>query len=138
MNTNQRYNQAAVKQFRKELSAMLEDITEIDKKVLNKAVNQGVRVAKQNTPTVSGFMKKSWRSAPAVKSKAGGVSKNLVNTANYSEFVNYGHRIVNRAGETVGFVPGQFMLEKAIGTVEKELMKEFKKEVERVNKEYDK
>ena len=78
MNTNQRYNQEAVKQFRKELSAMLDDITEIDKKVLNKAVNQGVRVAKQNTPTVSGFMKKSWRSAPAVKRKNGGVSKNLV------------------------------------------------------------
>ncbi|MDF2611345.1 MAG: protein of unknown function phage head/tail component [Lachnospiraceae bacterium] len=62
----------------------------------------------------------------------------MVNTADYSSFVNYGHRIVNQAGETVGWVDGQFMLEKAIGMVDKELVKQFKKEVERVNREHGK
>ena len=145
MNNNQRYNQTAIKEFRKELSAMFEDITEIDVKVLNRAVNEGVKVAKENTNVgqypagkVGGFMRKSWRSTPTVKSKGGGVSKTIVNNADYSSFVNYGHRIVNSAGETVGFVKGQFMLEKAVARVDKALVREFRKEVERVNREHDK
>ena len=138
MNNNTRHNQAAIKQFRKELQAMLDDISDIDIKVLNKAVNLGVADAKRNTNVVTGFMRKSWRSAPAVKAKAGGVTKSMVNTADYSSHVNYGHRIVNKEGETVGFVKGQFMLEKAIRKVDKALEKEFKKEVERVNRKHDK
>lgn len=138
MNSNQRYNQAAIKQFRKELTAMFGDIADIDIKCLNKAVNVGVADAKRNTNVISGFMRKSWRSAPAVKSKAGGVTKSMVNSADYSEYVNYGHRIVNKAGETIGFVKGQFMLEKAINKVDKQLQKEFKDEVERVNRKHDK
>lgn len=137
MNNNQRANQAAIKQFRKELSAMLEDITEIDIKVLNRAVNEGVKVAKQNTNVVSSFMRKAWRSAPAVKSKGGGATKSMVNGMDYSSYVNYGHRIVNSAGETIGWVDGQFMLEKAIGYVDRALVKEFKKEVEMVNRKHD-
>lgn len=138
MSNNQRANQIAIKQFRKELSAMLGDIADIDVRVLNRAVNEGVADAKRNTPVISGFMRRSWRSAPAVKSVAGGVTKSMVNTANYSEFVNYGHRLVNGAGETVGWVNGQFMLEKAINKTDKALEREFKKEIERVNREHDK
>ncbi len=52
--------------------------------------------------------------------------------------MNYGHRIVNRKGETVGFVKGRFILQKAMDKVDKQLVKEFKKEVERVNKKHDK
>lgn len=137
MNSNQKYNQAAIKKFRKELEAMLGDIVDIDVKVLNRAVNEGVADAKSNTNTVTGWMKKSWRSTPAVKS-AKGVTKVLVNSMDYSSYVNYGHRIVNRSGETIGWVKGQFMLEKAINKVDKALVREFKKEVERVNKRHDK
>lgn len=138
MNSNRKYNEAAVKQFRKELLSMFDDIEDIDKKVLNKSVNKGVAVAKKNTNVVSGFMRRSWRSAPAVKSKSGEVTKSLVNSADYSEFVNYGHRIVNKFGETVGWVKGQFILEKAVGFIERELVKNFKEEVERINKKHDK
>lgn len=137
MNSNQKYNQAAIKKFRKELEAMLGDVVDIDVKVLNRAVNEGVADAKSNTNTVTGWMKKSWRSTPAVKS-AKGVTKGLVNSMDYSSFVNYGHRIVNRSGETIGWVKGQFMLEKAINKVDKALVREFKIEVERVNKRHDK
>lgn len=138
MNSNRRYNEAAIRQFRKELLSMLGDIEDIDKKVLNKSVNKGVAHAKKNTNVVSGFMRKSWRSAPAVKTRDGVVTKVLVNSADYSEFVNYGHRIVNKEGETKGFVKGQFILEKAIGLIERELVKDFKEEVERVNKKHGK
>jgi hypothetical protein len=138
MSSNYRRNKAAIEKYRKELKAMFDDIREIDIKVLNRAVNEGVADAKRNTPEVSGFMRRSWRAAPAVKSKAGGVIKSMVNTANYSEFVNYGHRIVTRFGETIGWVKGKFILERAISKVEKALAREFKKEVERVSRKHDK
>lgn len=138
MNNNQRVNQIAIKQFRKELQAMLEDISEIDIKCLNRAVSEGVADAKRNTPVISGHMRKSWRSAPAVKSKTGGATKSMVNGADYASYVNDGHRQVNQAGETVGWVSGQFILEKAIHKVDKALEREFKKEVERMSKEHDK
>lgn len=138
MNSNRKYNQAALKQFRKELKAMFDDIEAIDKNILNKSVNEGVRHAKKDTNVVSGFMKKNWRSAPAVKTNDGVVTKSLVNSADYSSHVNYGHRIVNNKGETIGFVKGQFILEKAVGVVERELVKNFKKEVERLSKKHDK
>lgn len=138
MNSNQRYNQAAIKQFRKELTSMLDDITDIDIKVLNRAVNEGVADAKRNTNVVTGYMRRGWKSAPAVKSRSGGATKSMVNVMDYSSYVNYGHRLVNRSGETVGFVKGQFMLEKAIRKVDKALIREFKKEVEKVNRKHDK
>lgn len=138
MNSNRKYNEAAVKHFRKELLSMLGDIEDIDKKVLNKSVNKGVRYAKENTNVVTGFMRGRWRSAPAVKSKSGNVTKSLVNTADYSSHVNYGHRIVNKFKETIGWVKGQFILEKTIGFIERQLVKDFKEEVERINKKHDK
>jgi len=45
---------------------------------------------------------------------------------------------VNRSGETVGFKKGRFILEKAVSKVEKQLVEEFRKEVERVNSKHDK
>ncbi|MGE4274106.1 MAG: HK97 gp10 family phage protein [Desulfitobacterium sp.] len=137
MNSNQRRNQIAIKQYRKELQAMFEDIIDIDIRVLNKAVNEGVADAKRNTNVVTGFMRRSWGSAPAVKTR-NGVVKSMVNSADYSSFVNYGHRMVNPLGETIGWVKGQFMLERAINKVDKALEREFKREVERVNRRHDK
>ena len=138
MNSNKKYNEAAIKKFRKELMAMFDDIEDIDIKILNKSVNKGVNVAKKNTPVLSGFMRRVWSSDPAKKSKGQGVVKFLVNKADYSEYVNYGHRIVNKLGKTMGWVKGKFILEKAIGFIEKDLVKEFKNEVERINKKHDK
>lgn len=135
--SNYRRNKAAIDQFRKELKSMFHDISEVDVKILNKSVNEGARVAKENTNVVSGFMRKNWRSTPAVKSASREVKKVLVNSADYSEFVNYGHRIVDGEGKTVGFVKGQFMLEKAISHAEKTMKKEFEKEIERINRKHD-
>ena len=46
--SNYRRNKAAADRFRMELAAMMEDISEIDVQVLNQAVNEGVRYAKNN------------------------------------------------------------------------------------------
>ena len=47
--SNYRRNAAAIDQFRKELRAMMEDISQIDKEVLNQAMNDGVAFAKRRT-----------------------------------------------------------------------------------------
>jgi len=135
--TNYSRNKAEINKFRKKLKAMLDDISDIDRRVLTKAVNAGLMDAKKNTPVVTGFMRKSWYTTPT-KRTTQGVEKELANSADYSAYVNYGHRIVNKAGKTVGWVKGQFILEKAINHAEKIMVKEFEKEVERVNRKHDK
>lgn len=159
--SNYRRNKAFIDQYRKELKGMLDDISDIDIKLLNKAVNKGVEIAKENThsteggnivefytregkhvkftiskPLVGGKMKEAWYSKRANKTSQG-VEKEMGNTIDYSSYVNYGHRIV-QGGKTKGWVPGQFMLEKAISKAEKTMKQEFEKEVERVNREHDK
>ncbi len=83
MSANRRRNEAAIKQFRKELQALLDDITDIDIKVLNKAVNIGVADAKRNTNVVTGFMRRSWAVTPTKKT-ASGAEKSLINNADYA------------------------------------------------------
>lgn len=164
--SNYRRNKAAIDQFRKELMAMVDDIQQIDKTVLNKAVNNGVAYAKRHTPVgdhpnpvtfivnngpgvrkvvsfkvknpgVGGFLRKSWHKLPTKKTKAG-VETELVNTAEYSTYWNYGHRIVTKkGGPTKGFVKGTFVLEKTRGYIEKQLVKEFEKEVKAVQSKHD-
>lgn len=188
---NKQFNQKAINQFRKELEAMVDDIKEVDKIILNRAMNEGLRVVKQLTPVgqykdakvykrnnakkgikagdvvkrdgktvysnkkavsfktndgknvsftakvskVGGTLRRSWKITKA-KKKGGGVQASLYNNTEYAPYVNYGHRIVNRSGETVGWVKGRFFLEKAIYKIERSMLREFKKEIERVNKEH--
>lgn len=137
MSDNYRRNKIEVAKYREKLKFMLSDISDIDVKVLNKAVNEGAKEAKEHTNVVTGFMRRSWHSTRTVKS-AKGVTKTLYNSAEYAPYVNYGHRITNRSGETIGWVKGQFMLEKSVHKVDKAMLKEFKKEVEKVRKKHDK
>lgn len=142
--SNYSENKKAIDTFRKELKAMLKDISEIDVRVLNKAVSRGFAVARRNTPVVTSFLIKSWKVTPTVKTRKG-AEKGLLNTADYASYVNDGHRQeVGRYVPAIGrklkkpWVEGKFMLEKAIHETEKTMVKEFKVEVERVNKKHDK
>lgn len=160
MGSNQMRNKAAIDKYRKELSELLDDVSEIDKKVLNKAVNVGLAEAKRLTPVgvypkevnfttrdgksvsfkisrtkVGGHMRRSWSTSRTKKSSQG-VSKELFNTAEYAPYINYGHRVVIR-GVTKGFVPGKFILEKAVNKVEKAMINEFGKAINEVKKKHD-
>lgn len=162
MSSNQRRNKAAIEQYRKELRAMLEDVSEIDKKVLNKAVGGvGIAEAKRLTPVgvysnevnfttkdgkevrftankakVGGHMRRSW-GVSRIKKSGKSVSKELFNTAEYASYVNYGHRIVSNK-KTKGFVKGKFILERVISKVDKAMVEEFNKAVKEVNKKHGK
>lgn len=138
--SNYRRNKAAIDQYRKELMAMLDDVREIDIKILNQAVNEGMRHAKDQSPVITGFFRKNWRSAPAVRTRDGGVSKNLVNSADYASYVNYGHRTVDGAGNTTGYVRsanGDHLLERIKNYINKRLIELFKAEVEAIQKKHD-
>lgn len=133
-------NKAAIDQYRKELMAMLDDVREIDIKILNQAVNEGMRHAKDQSPVITGFFRKNWRSAPAVRTRDGGVSKNLVNSADYASYVNYGHRTVDSAGNTTGYVRsanGDHLLERTENYINKRLIELFKAVLEAIQKKYD-
>jgi len=131
---NTRRNRAEINRFRNELKRMLGDISEIDKKILDKVGNKTVRRLKNDTPVDTGFMRRSWKANPAVQ-HSNKTEKVIVNTADYSSYVNDGHRIV-RNGATVGFVEGHFMLERALSQAERDLVTEFEAEVRRVNREH--
>lgn len=138
--SNYRRNKAAIDQYHKELMAMLDDVREIDIKILNQAVNEGMRHAKDQSPVITGFFRKNWRSAPAVRTRDGGVSKNLVNSADYASYVNYGHRTVDSAGNTTGYVRsanGDHLLERTENYINKRLIELFKAELEAIQKKYD-
>lgn len=167
MSSNYRRNKAAVDDFRKALKAEMEDLTEIDKKVLNQAVSEGVRWLKERTPVglhpnpviftvkngpkagtvvsfkthgtvVGGLLRKSWKSAPASKSKSGTVRKVLVNTAEYASYWNYGHRIVTKIdGPTKGFVKGTYLLEKGVSYIDKRIEALFEAELIRIRREHE-
>lgn len=136
LRSNYRRNKAEIDKYRKELMEMLGDLSEIDIAILNKAGNKAVRRLKEDTPVDTGFMRKSWRSAPAVKS-AKEVKKAIVNTADYASFVNDGHRIVSSKGKTVGFVEGKYMLERALSQADKDIARAFEEEVRRVKNKHD-
>ncbi len=160
MNNNAKANKAFIEQYRKELKALTDDISKIDEKVLNQAVLAGERVAKESTPVgdypsevnfitkhgknvsfkvtkiPGGHLKRNWFTSP-IKRTTGGIEKELYNNVEYAPHVNYGHRVKNKDGVVVGFVKGKFMLEKANGAVNKELVSRFKKELERVKKIHD-
>lgn len=160
--SNQRRNAAFIDQYRKELRAELGDISQIDRKVLTAAVNAGLRDVKKNTPTgqysnivdfdtttvppkhvhfttsetkVGGTLKKGWHS-PAAHKVGNGIEKSLENPVEYASYVNDGHRIVNRHGETVGYVEGKHMLERANNVVERAMIQEFDAEIKRVKDKY--
>ena len=124
--SNYRRNAAAIDQFRKELEAELGEISEIDKKILNQAVNEGIRKIKQETPV-------GLHPNPVTFTV-----KVVVNHTEYATYWNYGHRITNKkGGPTKGFVKGTYVLEKGITYIDRRLMELFKAEIERIRRKYD-
>ena len=164
--SNYRRNKAAIDQFHRELMAMVDDIREIDKRVLNQAVNDGVEYAQRRTlvgahpnpvtftvkngpdagkvvsfkvsvPGVGGKLKENWHKLPTRRT-AGALETEMVNNMGYASYWNYGHRIVTKkGGPTKGFVKGTHVLEKTQNYVSKRMIALFKKEVEAVQNRHD-
>lgn len=165
--SNYRRNKAFIDKFRKELKEMVEDIEEIDKRVLNQSVNEGIKYAKDLTQpgkhpnpvqftikhgprcgevvsfktdiTVKGGeLRKGWTRRPTEKIN-GGIQVEIINRKDYAVYWNNGHRIVSKkGGPTKGFVKGTFLLQKTQNYIGKQMQESFEKEVKAVQKRHDK
>lgn len=83
--------------------------------VRKKAAQMGmkcVREVKRKTPVITGNLRRRWTSR--VEAQKNDTRIILENDAEYAAPVNDGHRIVNGAGETIGYKEGRHMLEKGI------------------------
>lgn len=77
--------------------------------ILGKVGLQFVRQVKGATPVLSGNLRRNWYVKDAVKG-GGSWSIEVANNTEYAEYVNNGHRIINRSGKQVGvFVGYRFM-----------------------------
>ena len=81
-------------------------------------------------------MRREWRRTRTFKTKTY-VSATLYNNVEYASFVNYGHRVVNRHGETIGWVNGKFMLQKASLKIERAIEGELVREINRIEKTHN-
>lgn len=76
---------------------------------------QHVHFTVKNVP-LGGQLRLRWQQEPV--SKDGGRLITIVyNNSEYAPYVEYGHRIRNKSGETIGFVPGRFMMTKSLQQV---------------------
>ena len=80
-----------------------------------------VGLVKKKTPVDSGNLRRRWRAR--IDRERGKIIIWIENDAEYAAPVNNGHRVV-RAGRTVGFAQGKYMLEQGIQIYKEEQMKE--------------
>jgi hypothetical protein len=97
-----------------------------------------VAFAKRRSPVITGFYRKNWHKT-AVRKSSEGAEAELVNGAEYASFVNYGHRIVDRGGNTTGYIKskqGDHLLEKTMDYIDGRMAELFEKEVKAVQKKH--
>lgn len=97
---------------------MLSCVDGLGSQVLRRAIKRtpvGKNRKVKGATVQGGTLKRNWQQKPA--RRAGTVYKSIIfNGTPYGIFVEKGHRIV-RAGKTIGWVPGQFMLESSMEEV---------------------
>nr|DAJ95996.1 MAG TPA: putative tail-component [Caudoviricetes sp.] len=152
-------NQAALAKFRKELEELLGDFDRSARRVVTNQAKAGIAETKKETPVgtysnevffytewgkpvhfttketiTGGTLKRTWKLNRTRKVGNAHVSGYSNNTP-YGVYVNYGHRTVNRWGETTGWVEGRNMLEKGVSAAERKLPQLFDEEIRRVKRE---
>ena len=79
-------------------------------------------------------LRRSWRKKGIVRS-GNQITSTVINSVKYASWVNNGHRLVNRAGKTVGWVEGQKFVEKTEQAFEPHMESILEKEFENFLKE---
>ena len=86
----------------------------VDKSLNTLAADVLARTIKQ-TPRDTSNLARSWAVSNGITQKGNTYSKTIYNPVEYGVYVEYGHRTVNHRG----WVPGKFMLTRAIEDVDK-------------------
>jgi len=127
-------------QYRAALVALGADLDNSAQHVVSQMANVGMTVTKKNTPVgvyptksgkVGGTLRKGWQKGIAYKA-GNGWESSYANNVYYGLYVNNGHRIVNKSGETTGYVQGKRMLEQGIDEAKRQSDTIFNNEIQRV------
>lgn len=106
-------------------------------RILDKLDEEGKKLriaARNNTPKVTGNLRKGYKLLPVEKIQ-GGYQKGLTNTSPHFHLVERGHRKVSQNGKEIGFVPGKFYLEKTVKQEEEPMMDELENWLDELFKE---
>ena len=117
-----------VKRLQQQLKELLIASGRIHKKVADRIALLAIRKVKMLTPVDTGDLRNNWKHHVI---KQGDTYKIIIyNQVEYALFVEKGHRIVV-AGQTVGFVDGQFMLELTEKEMERLAPRMWEREIEK-------
>lgn len=92
----------------KKLETMKKDFPKETGKFLILKAEETIGITKEYTPVDTGTLRNAWQ-----RQNSGTFKQILFNNVKYSNFIEYGHRIV-RGKKTVGFARGHRMLHKAM------------------------
>lgn len=129
-------NSESISNLLKEIKKLSPNFDGVRKKTLNSAVNSGIRFAKKGSPVISGYFRNNWKSTPILKNGKN-MQKGIANNTEYASFVNYGHRIVDKAGNTIGYVhskKGDHLLERTVDVVKSKMNTILKNEIENLKR----
>lgn len=120
-------------EFKAMLKNLGQDCRQIQAETTKRMANACLSAAKRNTPVgqykdgrQGGTLRQGWQSrSEGHNARKGKARAEVYNNTEYGIYVNDGHRIVNRKGQTVGWVMGKFMLESGVRAAEKMRDKSF-------------
>ena len=143
-------------QFRAALVELGADLDKSAQHVVSQMANVGLNVTKKNTPIgdysgdvyfitewgkpvhfkvhsgkVGGTLRRGWKKTATHKEGNDWVS-GFNNNVVYAIYINNGHRVVSRWGETTGFVKGKRMLEQGIDAAKQQTESIFNNEIAKV------
>ena len=112
--------------FSKSLQRVSDNSNEVIRGIMIEVLARALNLTVDSTPVgvypnkQGGTLKKSW-SIGNISIKGNEVHGEIINTAHYAPYVEFGHRIVTRDGTTIGWQDGKFMLTVSLRTVERHL-----------------
>lgn len=112
--------------FSKNLQRVSDNSNEVVRGIMIEILARALNLTVDSTPVgvypnkQGGTLKKSW-SIGNISIKGNEVHGEIINTAPYAPYVEFGHRIVTRDGTTIGWQDGKFMLTVSLKTVERHL-----------------
>lgn len=112
--------------FSKNLQRVSDNSNEVIRGIMIEVLARALNLTVDSTPVgvypnkQGGTLKKSW-SIGNISIKGNEVHGEIINTAPYAPYVEFGHRIVTRDGTTIGWQDGKFMLTVSLQTVERHL-----------------
>ena len=102
--------------FAEKLEKMSNNLSQkVCEESLNTLSAEVIKRAIKQSPRDTGKLARSWKSKPGVEKVGKAYQKTIYNSTDYSVYVEYGHRTRDHKS----WIPGQFMLTRAIEDVDK-------------------